>query len=63
MKDREFLMWVHARLQEKGDDPLLDFMHKIRAIIWATPAEQETPNVLLANNLEELKACINQEGG
>ena len=45
MKDRDFLIHIHARLEHVYDEnPLCDFMHKLRAIISATPARQETPN-------------------
>lgn len=35
--DREMLIWIHERLRlVNGDDELLDFMHRLRAIILAT---------------------------
>jgi len=49
MKDKEFLIWLHERLMNvHGEDIYVDYMHKLRAIISATPDDQETPNV--ANN-------------
>jgi hypothetical protein len=46
VKDREALIWLHERLVRVHDEsPLFDYMHKLRAIILATPAEQETPNL------------------
>lgn len=46
MKDREHLIWIHERLVHvHSESPLHDYMHKLRAIIAATPAEQETPTV------------------
>lgn len=45
MSDREFLMWLHERLVGVyGEDRLLDFMHKLRCIIVATPPDRVTPN-------------------
>lgn len=44
MKDRDFLIWIHARLENYGDDPLMDFMHKLRAVITSIPEDQETPS-------------------
>ena len=44
MKDRDFLIWIHARLVEHGDSPIIDFMHRLRAIIVSTPDDRETPN-------------------
>lgn len=53
--DRHFLRWIHARLQHvHGEDPLYDYMHKLRAVIAATPATQRTPNVCSYNNLDEV---------
>lgn len=43
MKDREFLIWLHSRLERvHGENPNVDYMHKLRAVIGAIPAEQET---------------------
>ncbi len=55
MTDREFLIWIHARLADRGDSELLDFMHKLRAIIAATPADRCTPNLGGCNGLLELR--------
>lgn len=45
MKDREFLIWLHARLEKQhGESAIVDYMHKLRAIIADTPPERETPN-------------------
>jgi len=46
MNDKQFLGWIHDRLlyvyKENG---YMDYMHKLRAIIEATPEGQTTPNV------------------
>ena len=56
MKDREFLMWMHARLTEQhGENPLVDYMRKFRAIIKALPKDQLTPNIAAEDSLEELQ--------
>jgi hypothetical protein len=45
MKDRDFLIWLHARLQHvHGESHIVDYMHKLRAVISSTPADQDTPN-------------------
>lgn len=44
MTDKEFLRWIHARLELNGDDRNMDFMHKLRSIINALPSHQTTPN-------------------
>ena len=46
MSDAEFLQWIHDRLEFQHDENRnLDYMHKLRAIIKATPKEQITPNI------------------
>jgi hypothetical protein len=38
MTDREFLAWIHARLQHVHyENPHTDYMHTLRAIVLATP--------------------------
>jgi hypothetical protein len=45
MKDREFLIWIHERLEHvHNESTFVDYMHKLRSIITATPEDQETPN-------------------
>ena len=59
MNDRDFLIWIHERLVHvHGESQYKDFMHKLRAVIRATPADQETPNVASCNDLAELDALI-----
>lgn len=53
MPDREFLRWIHERLVIHGDDPNLDFMHKLRSIITAIPEDRVTPNTEMLINLGE----------
>jgi len=51
MKDRIFLTWIHGRLENvHGENPLTDYMHKLRAIILAIPADQETVNTGQSQN-------------
>lgn len=59
MKDRDFLVWLHERLEYvHKENPHVDYMRKLRAIILATSAEQETPNLAVANNLDDVKAML-----
>ena len=59
MNDREFLMWIHTRLEQVfGESPRADYMRKLRAIIKAIPENQITPNVGMDKNLEELKESL-----
>lgn len=45
MFDKEFLEWLHARLEKvHGEDRRVDYMHKLRSIIAATPPDRLTPN-------------------
>jgi len=58
MKDREFLMWIHERLENVyGEDPLVGYMHKLRAVISATPPRVDTSTKGF-NSLEQLKKTI-----
>ena len=55
MKDREFLIWLHERLSlVHGESELLDYMHKLRAIIKSTPIDNYSPNMGTSNSLVEL---------
>lgn len=44
MNDRDFLFWIHERMVWQGNDPHMDYMHKLRAIIKTYPAHKETIN-------------------
>ena len=49
MYDKDFLQWTHDRLIfQHAEPPNVDYMHKLRAVIAATDAEQLTPNVVSA---------------
>jgi hypothetical protein len=67
VKDREALIWLHERLvRVHGESPLFDYMHKLRAIILATPAQQETPNLGRGgNSIKDVLQAISQslQGG
>lgn len=55
MKDRDFLKWLHERLEHVHyESPLMDYMHKLRAIIAVTDPEQETLNMGMSNSLKDL---------
>lgn len=61
--DREFLMWLHERLEHThGDHPRCDFMHKLRAIIQTTDKNQITRNTGSFNDLDELQVYLIQMG-
>lgn len=46
MEDKEFLIWIHERLRHvHKEDVNVDYMHKLRSIINATPEDKVTPNV------------------
>ena len=60
MDDREFLIWLHARLTEKhGESGCADYMHRLRAIIKRTPKNQQTPNCGTWNSLEAMLKELN----
>lgn len=55
MKDKEFLQWIHERLQHvHNENPYVDYMHKLRAIIRSTPENRLTPNNSSDNNYKGL---------
>lgn len=52
--DREFLIWLHERLVDvHGECELYGYMHKLRAIIAATPPNQVTPIACL-NGIDDV---------
>jgi hypothetical protein len=59
MRDREFLIWLHGRLEcVHGENACFDYMHRLRAIIKSTDPEKRTPNMGTGNSLEELLAGL-----
>lgn len=59
MKDQEFLIWIHERLENYGDSPFVDHMHRLRSVISSIPVDQETPNDGRGgNDLDDLKERI-----
>lgn len=55
MKDRDFLIWLHERLEHvHRENPRVDYMHKLRSIIKAMDKDQVTPNIASSNSLEDL---------
>lgn len=45
MEDKVFLQWIYDRLIYKyGEDCRIDYMHKLKSIIEATPPDRLTPN-------------------
>ncbi len=59
MKDREYLIWLHRRLNnvfKEGEN--MDYMHKLRALIKATPKDRVTSNIGSHNNLESLLLAL-----
>lgn len=62
MTDQEFLCWIHARLEiVHGENPLVDYMHKLRGIIGLVPKSQTTFNVPTYNSLEELQKELDRQ--
>jgi len=58
MKDRNFLIWLHE-MMEKSNKESLKYdcfsLHKLRAVISATPAEQETDSHDGCSSIDALK--------
>lgn len=54
MNDKEFLMWIHQRLnQVHGENKNSDYMWKLRAIIANTPEDKVTPNLMISLSVLE----------
>ena len=53
-------MWIHERLEHvHGESHLMDYMHKLRAIIAEMPADRKTVSVGQGkNSLETLQQSI-----
>ena len=46
MTDKDFLQWIHDRLEHvHGENPRLDYMEKLRCVIESTNPETITPNM------------------
>ena len=59
MKDKEFLQWIHNRMAwVHGENPSVDYMHKLRAVIAATDESIETPN---AGSAHASEGCNTEE--
>lgn len=62
MTDREFLIWLHERLEKvHGEKPLVDYMHRLRAIIRRTPVKKSTPNSYSCNGIHELVIAMERD--
>jgi len=49
MFDKEFLQWIYDRMHKvHGENMDLDYMHKLKSIIDATPDKQLTPSIVKA---------------
>jgi hypothetical protein len=56
MKDREFLIWLHQRLEHvHHENPCVDYMHMLRKIIRDTSPVSDSSSMLSRNSLYELK--------
>ena len=59
MTDRDFLMWLHERLEHvHGENACFGYMHTLRAIIENTPKTQQSRIMLNYNSLEALKDAL-----
>lgn len=62
MNDRDFLIWIHERLEHvHKENPLMDYMHKLRAVILSIPENQKSmPGVF--NGIDDVKIYIKFKG-
>ncbi len=55
MNDKQFLIWLHERLvYQHKEDPLYDYMYKLRSIINAIPKDQFTSNSLKFYSIDKV---------
>ncbi len=55
MNDREFLIWIYKRLVNvHGEQELVNYMHKFRAIIRDYPKDKVSQSFGAANSLKEM---------
>lgn len=60
MTDREFLMWLHEHLEKvHGESPLVDYMRRLRQIVFATSAADKSTWAPATKNIEELRRLFN----
>jgi hypothetical protein len=60
--DREFLIWIHERLElVHCENPLLDYMHRLRAIIRSTPVNRCSKKYYTCNSLTEMLEDMKKE--
>lgn len=46
MCDRDFLVWIHARLKQvHGENPNVDYMQKLSSIINSMDLKRHSPNI------------------
>ena len=52
MKDKDFLEWIYSRLKNvHGENPNVDYMHKLRAVCKSTDPGKETLTILNETNV------------
>lgn len=56
MKDKEFLQWIHDRLENRFRvNHFEDYMHQLRAIIEATPDDADSYHPTVSCHTSEVK--------
>jgi len=61
MTDQEFLIWIHERLEHQhGENPHVDYMHKLRAIILVADPTVTTPNRGATNGIEGVMKILSE---
>ena len=61
MKDREFLISIHSRLEHvHKEDPLTDYMHRLRGIILCMDADLLSSSTMKLNSMSEVLEALAQ---
>jgi len=59
MNDRDFLIWIHQRLEHvHHENPLTDYMHKLRRVIRNMSPISDSSHMSSCNSLSELKESM-----
>lgn len=62
MTDRDFLIWIHERLEHVyKEDPLMDYMHRLRDIIYSIPKDQKSYIGQACNDMDDLLKLLEKK--
>ncbi len=64
LTDKEFLAWLHERLEfVHNENPIKDYMHKLRAIAISLPPDRRTIDLGSGNNSADMRNLMTKQTG